>query len=131
MLKKILFPLLLVSLLGACGKSESLSAAPAAAPAVATGASAPTVIDEALARGERVYKTACSLCHGTGAGGAPLFKSQAEWAPRIVQGKETLYQHALNGFIGAKGAMPPRGGNASLSDEDIKAGVDYMVSMAR
>lgn len=71
------------------------------------------------------------MCHGTGAGGAPLFKSKEEWAPRIAQGKEVLYGHALKGFSGAKGVMPAKGGNTSLPDEDVTAGVDYMVSQAK
>ncbi len=50
-----------------------------------------------------------------------------EWAPRIAQGKDTLYKHALEGFTGEKGMMPARGGNAGLSDEEVKASVDFMV----
>lgn len=129
MQRTILFPLLLAAALGACGKSEAPSASQSAVSAApAPAAPAP---DENLVKGERIYKMACSLCHGTGAGGAPMFKSREEWAPRIAAGKETLYRHAIDGFVGAKGAMPPRGGNATLSDEDIKAGVDYMLSVAQ
>ena len=66
-------------------------------------------------------------CHGTGVLGAPKFGDKAAWAPRIKQGMDTLYSSALKG----KGAMPPKGGNTALSDADVKAGVDYMVSAAK
>lgn len=130
--KKMLLPVLLLGLLAACGKHESAPAAAAPAPVqtTATPAAAPAA-DDTLAKGEHTYKGTCAMCHGTGAGGAPMFKSAAEWGPRIAQGKETLYEHALKGFTGSKGTMPPKGGNASLSDDDVKAGVDYMVSQAK
>jgi len=53
-----------------------------------------------------------------------------EWGPRIAQGKETLYKHAMEGFTGSKGAMPARGGNAKLTDEEVKAAVDFMADQS-
>ncbi len=128
MLKRTLFPILLLASLGACGKQQS-APTPAAAPAAAT-TTAPAA-DDALAKGEHVYKGTCAMCHGTGASGAPIFGNKADWSPRIAQGKETLYGHALKGFTGAKGAMPPKGANPSLSDSDVKAAVDYMVAQIK
>jgi cytochrome c5 len=55
----------------------------------------------------------------------------AAWAPRIAQGIETLNNHALNGFQGAAGVMPPKGGRVDLSDGEIIAAVEYMVEQAR
>lgn len=81
--------------------------------------------------GEQVYKSTCSACHGTGAGGAPVFGNAQAWAPHIAKGIDTLYQHALHGFQGKAGVMPPRGGNSSLTDADVKAGVNYMVHAAQ
>jgi cytochrome c5 len=77
--------------------------------------------------GKGTYDKACSLCHATGVANAPKFGDQAVWKDRIAKGKETLYTHALKGF----NAMPPKGGNMSLSDDDVKAAVDYMVSKAQ
>lgn len=79
------------------------------------------------ADGEGTYKSTCFACHGTGAAGAPKFGDKAAWKPRIAQGLDTLYNHALNGFKG----MPPRGGNAGLSDEAVKAAVKYMVDHSK
>jgi cytochrome c5 len=87
---------------------------------------APAAAD--AAPGEKVFKGTCAMCHQTGAAGAPLLGNKADWAPRIAQGKDTLYTHAIKGFTGKKGAMPAKGANASLADADVKAAVDYMVT---
>ncbi len=81
--------------------------------------------------GEKTYKAACFACHGTGAAGAPKLGDKANWGPRIKQGKDTLYTHALKGFKGNKGFMPAKGGRADLSDADVKAAVDYMISQSQ
>lgn len=134
-----LIPALVIALaLAACGKKEEAQTATPAQPAAEASKSVETAKpdehaadDEHHAKGEKVYKTTCVMCHQTGASGAPLFGNKDEWGPRIAQGLPTLYDHALKGFTGKKGAMPPRGANASLSDDDVKAGVDYMVSKAK
>ncbi|MDX1488692.1 MAG: c-type cytochrome [Acidiferrobacterales bacterium] len=77
--------------------------------------------------GKGTYDKACSVCHATGVANAPKFGDQAAWKDRIAKGNETLYTHALKGF----NAMPPKGGNMSLSDADVKAAVDYMVSKSQ
>ncbi|HCE07700.1 MAG TPA: cytochrome c5 family protein [Oxalobacteraceae bacterium] len=101
------------------------AAAPAAsAPAAVAAGPAPSADD--LAKGEKVYTATCVACHAAAVLGAPKFGDKALWAPRIAQGKDALYSHALNGFK----MMPPRGGNAALKDDEVKAGVDYMVSKA-
>lgn len=101
-----------------------------AAPASGGTAGAPAAA-AAAADGETVYKQSCFACHGTGAAGAPKLGDKADWQPRLAQGKDTLYKHAIEGFTGAKGMMPPRGGNASLADADVKAAVDYMAGASK
>ncbi|MGH8684354.1 MAG: c-type cytochrome [Nitrosospira sp.] len=74
-----------------------------------------------------IYTASCAACHTTGAAGAPKLGDKSTWAPRIKIGMDTLYNSALKG----KNAMPAKGGNVSLSDDDVKAVVDYMVSQAK
>ena len=83
------------------------------------------------ADGKATYDKACMACHAAGVAGAPKLADKANWAPRIAQGNDTLYTHALKGFTGKKGMMPPKGGNMSLADADVKAAVDYMVGQSK
>ena len=54
-----------------------------------------------------------------------------DWKHRVIKSKEILYQHAIEGFIGEDySMMPARGGNDELSDEQVKAAVDYMLFLA-
>lgn len=81
--------------------------------------------------GPEVYDQACMACHTTGAGGAPKIGDAAAWQPRIAQGQETLVQHAINGYQGEKGYMPPKGGRADLTDDEVAAAVEHMVSQSQ
>ena len=82
-------------------------------------------------KGKATYESTCVACHGAGIAGAPKFGDAAAWKDRIAQGKPKLYEHALKGFQGKAGVMPPKGGNTGLPDADVKAAVDYMVSKAK
>lgn len=84
--------------------------------------------DAALERGRVVWRGTCIDCHATGLGGAPLIGNRELWAPRIAKGKPVLFEHALRGFYGKVGEMPARGGNAELSDEQVVAAVQFMIS---
>jgi len=101
-------------------------AAPAQA-AAAPAAAAPGGAAAGANRGEAVFNQLCTACHTAGVNGAPKFGDKAQWAPRIKQGMDTLYNSALRG----KNLMPAKGGNASLSDADVKAAVDYMVNAGK
>jgi cytochrome c5 len=79
--------------------------------------------------GEEIWNATCQVCHAEPLSGAPLITDKAAWAPRVAKGKDALYRSALGGFVGPKGnEMPARGGNPTLSDAQVKAAVDYMVS---
>lgn len=122
----------LAALLSACGKEES-AAPEAPAPEVAAPAPAPApepVVAENVL-GKSVFNKTCSLCHAAGVAGAPKPGDKADWGPRIAQGNDLLYKHAMEGFTGAKGAMPARGGNPALTDDEVKAAVDYMVGLSK
>ncbi len=107
--------------------------APAATPAAsdAAPATAGTVTAAASSDGKSIYDSACVICHGAGLAGAPKFGDKAAWAARIAQGEATLHQHAIAGYQGSAGFMPAKGGRADLSDDAVKAAVDYMVSASR
>ena len=129
MLTSRLLPLILVGLLAACGKSEAPpAAAPAAAPAPVAAAPAPAPAAADGGKGADIFKKTCAMCHQTGVAGAPKLGDKADWGPRIAQGKDTLYKHATEGYNGAKGAMPAKGGNPALKDDEVKEIVDFMVA---
>lgn len=116
--------------------TPAAEATPAAA--LAMSASAPVAASAAVATtpalgvdaGKALYNQACALCHGAGIAGAPKFGDKAAWAPRLAQGTAILYQHAIAGFQGKAGVMPPKGGSTAPDDE-VKAAVDYMASAAK
>lgn len=84
-----------------------------------------------LAQGKKVYSGSCFACHGSGVAGSPKLGNAESWAPRIAQGTEVMVAHAINGFKGASGYMPAKGGANSLTDEEVTAAVAYMVSESR
>lgn len=73
--------------------------------------------------GEAVYKSSCFACHDSGVAGSPVIGKKDIWAERIALSTDTLYESAIKG----KGAMPAKGGSTNISDEDVKAAVDYMI----
>jgi cytochrome c5 len=77
--------------------------------------------------GKTTYDAVCSVCHAAGVAGAPKFGDKAVWGVRAKAGKDALHASALKG----KGAMPPKGGNPTLADADVKAAVDYMLAAAK
>jgi cytochrome c5 len=109
-------------------------AAPVAAAPPAAKAPAPVKADEAENKqaavdpaGEKLYKSACFACHGTGVAGAPKLGDKAAWAPYIETGMDTMVKVAIQG----KGAMPPKGGATNASEDEIRAAVQYMVDAAK
>lgn len=78
-------------------------------------------------QGEEIYRQSCSSCHDTGVAGAPKTGDAEAWNSRIAKGEDMLVQNAINGI----GSMPPKGGNSSLSDDQVRAAVNYMVEQSR
>ena len=78
--------------------------------------------------GEQVYGQVCKTCHEAGIAGAPKTGDKAAWGPRVAQGEKTLVQHAISGFQGKTGVMPPKGGSADLTDEEVHRAVVYLAN---
>jgi len=103
-----------------------------AAPVAVAAAPAPDAPAVAVAaadtgKGKSVYDSACTVCHAAGIAGAPKAGDKAAWAPRLKSGMEALYTTSIKG----KGAMPPKGGNAALTDAQARAAVEFMVSQSK
>lgn len=101
-------------------------AAKAAADAAVKAAAAAQVAYGGTLDGAVIYGNLCAGCHTSGAGGAPKMDA-AGMGARAGQGKDTLYKHAIEGFTGSAGVMPAKGGNPALTDEQVKATVDWML----
>ncbi|NTV98295.1 MAG: cytochrome c5 family protein [Chlorobiaceae bacterium] len=142
MTKKSVLPLLTVSclFLGACGlekppaslkfpEAKNEGAAPAAAAPAAPAAETPA--DPKLAAGKTVYDTSCAGCHDAGMMGAPKPGDKANWAPRLAKGIDVVNSNAVKGFTGKAGMMPAKGGNASLTDEQVIDATAYMVDKSK
>jgi len=126
----LLLATLSLALLSACGQKDA--AAPAAAPApVVAAAPAPAPAAAENTVGKSTFGKVCAMCHAIGAAGAPKPGDKADWGPRIAQGMPTLEKHAIEGFTGAKGVMPPRGASTALTDDEVKAAVAFMVDQSR
>ncbi|TWI13393.1 c-type cytochrome [Aerolutibacter ruishenii] len=106
---------------GATGAAAQQAAAAAAAASAASQVAYGGTTDGAV-----IFDNLCAGCHKSGAGGAPTM-DKAHWAARIAQGADLLHKHAIEGFTGATGVMPAKGGNPALTDEQVKATVDWMV----
>ena len=94
---------------------------------VALAALSLAALPAAAADGKAVYDKTCTVCHAAGVANAPKPGDKAAWAPRLAAGKDALLASVVKG----KGAMPPKAGNAALTDEEIKAAIDYMLASAK
>lgn len=129
-MNRFLFSVLIgvaVGVVSGCGGEQPAAAKPVETTQPQASAGAAATVD----KGEEVFRKACVLCHKNGEGGAPRLGNKEDWTPRIAQGVATLHDHSISGFTGQKGVMPPKGGNVSLADEDVKAAVDYMLKQVQ
>ena len=111
---------------GAVYAGTTGAAAQQAASAAAAAKAASQVAYGGSTDGSVIFNNLCTGCHTSGAGGAPTM-DKAQWPARIAQGKDTLHKHAIEGFTGAAGVMPAKGGNPALTDEQVIATVDWML----
>jgi cytochrome c5 len=117
---------------GAVYAGNTGRAAMAAAQEAAAKAAAAQVAFGGSTDGKTIYDGLCHSCHTAGVAGAPKLGNKAAWAPRIAQGIDTLVKHAIEGYHGPDGNfMPPKGGMPSLTDEQVKNTVQWIVSQAK
>jgi cytochrome c5 len=77
-------------------------------------------------KGEDIVKATCTACHQAGVANAPKIGDRASWGPRIKQGLSGMLATAIKG----KGAMPPRGGDASLTDAELTRAIIFMANQS-
>lgn len=94
---------------------------------VAFQKAAPAAASGAPRDGATVYNSVCMACHASGAAGAPKAGDKAAWAPRLGKGTAEL----VKSVVGGKGAMPPKGGGADLSEDEIKAAVEHLLGTVK
>ena len=90
---------------------------------IAAAAAVPALAND----GKAVYDKTCVACHAAGVANAPKLGDKAAWAPRVATGKDALFASVVKG----KGAMPPKAGNAKLTDDEIKAAIDHMLAAVK
>ena len=91
----------------------------------------PVALSDKAVAGKETFENACKVCHGSGIAGSPKLGDYEAWAPRVKQDLSVLVEHAINGFSGASGIMPPKGGRVDLSDQQVAEAVSYMVESSR
>ncbi len=133
--KAVLFGVAMMFFSAAYANHNSEEALAARVAAVGTlnvgGAGAMTSASDEPQDPETVYNTTCGVCHNAGVAGAPIMGAADDWTDRLAQGIDTLVDHAIMGYTGSSGVMPPKGGNPALSDDTITATVQFMVDQSQ
>ncbi len=121
-----------VAPVGAVYAGDTGRAAMAAAQDAAKKAAASQVAYGGTTDGKTIFGSLCTTCHTNAATGAPVITDKGAWAPRVAQGLDTLVKHATEGFQGKDGKlMPAKGGNPALTDAQVKATVEWMISQVK
>jgi cytochrome c5 len=89
----------------------------------------PAFASDAPVEGKRIFDRVCSACHANDLSDAPQLKQPPVWTARLAKGRDALHHNAINGFVGTTGyELPPRGGRPELTDAEVRAAVDYIIS---
>jgi cytochrome c5 len=110
-----------VARVAVAGQDNTALSAPAAEPTAAA-------VDMA---GDQVYAQVCAACHTAGIAGAPKTGDKAAWTARLAQGADVLNKHAIEGYQGKAGYMPPKGGRTDLTDQSVINAVEHMVAASQ
>ena len=111
---------------GATGAAAQADAMQAAAAAAASQVAYGGTMD-----GSVIFGNLCTGCHTSGAGGAPKLDAAGIGARLASQGMDELVHKAITGFTGSTGVMPTKGGNPALTDDQVKAAVEWMAAQSK
>ena len=106
-------------------RPATASAAPASSPPPARATPTPAAASAPAgnaAAGGRIYAATCVACHGpAGTGAIPGVPDLTAANGRLTKSDAVLLRNMINGFQspGSPMPMPAKGGNASLSDQDM------------
>jgi len=113
-----------LALSSGCSRNEE-GASPASTPVAAPeSVRAESWREDQLLTGKETYEAACASCHDQGEGDAPSTGDRSEWSERSDLWTAVLAEHASAGYL----RMPEKGGHSELSEEQVSAALEYMLS---
>ena len=128
-MKRLLLPLTL--LLGGCDNEPPTVVPPPSSSHEKVHPDTWNPDDPELLAGQQIYLQECALCHDEGEENAPVITHTKDWSARLEKGEETLVRNAIEGFIGKDGEMPARGGTESLTDDEVRSAVRFIINFPR
>jgi len=87
-----------------------------------------TALADEMRSGQSIYEKHCSMCHATGVAGAPKFGSAEDWKEHLAEGG---FDHMVMVATQGEGAMPPMGGCADCTKDELEAAIHYMVDNSK
>jgi cytochrome c5 len=114
-----------LSVMAFCGQPSAVAGGMPARDGVVTETAKNSWRERRLSYGKSIYESACASCHDQGINGAPAIGDQNEWSKRSPLWLAVLFEHAKVGYLG----MPPKGGSSELTDLEVDAAGEYMLSV--
>ena len=87
---------------------------------------AEAIAEQKVEEGKKIYESNCAGCHDSGVSGAPKPGDKEAWRERIAPGVAAMVKKSIEGYEGKSGVMPPKGGNDTLTDQEVSNAVDFM-----